>query len=99
MTPQEFKAWFDGFTEAFGEKLPTQKQWKRIKERVSEIDGNAITERVFIDRYWWPRNYTYTPSPYNYPPVYLSNASETISNYNFNSTSSMYHLGQLEAQS
>ncbi len=36
MTPIEFKAWFEGFTEAM-DKLPTAKQWARIKERVSEI--------------------------------------------------------------
>lgn len=50
MTPSEFKAWFDGFTEAF-DKTPTQKQWARIKERVAEIDGKPVTERVYVDRY------------------------------------------------
>ena len=53
MTPNEFKAWFDGFCEAF-DKTPTQKQWARIKERVAEIDGKPVTERVFVDRYWPP---------------------------------------------
>jgi hypothetical protein len=51
MTPSEFKAWFEGFTEAF--EIPTKAQWSRIKERVGEIDGKPITERVFIDR-WYP---------------------------------------------
>ena len=50
MTPSEFKAWFDGFTEAF-DKTPSQKQWARIKERVAEIDGKPVTERVYVDRY------------------------------------------------
>lgn len=50
MTPSEFKAWFDGFCEAF-DKTPTQKQWARIKERVAEIDGKPVTERVYVDRY------------------------------------------------
>lgn len=65
MTPQEFKAWFDGFTEAVPD-APTNEQWKRIKERVSEIDGRLITERVFIDRWnqysphWWP----YSPTKF-----------------------------------
>jgi len=56
MTPNEFKAWFDGFTEAF-EGSPTKKQWERIKARVAEIDGKAVTERVYLDRYWpsYPR--------------------------------------------
>jgi len=38
MTPSEFKAWFDGFTEAL-EGVPSEKQWERIKARVAEIDG------------------------------------------------------------
>lgn len=44
MTPSEFKAWFDGFTEAFT-GCPTKAQWARIKDRVAEIDGKPITER------------------------------------------------------
>jgi len=51
MTPNEFKAWFDGFTEAFT-GCPTKAQWTRIKTRVAEIDGKAVTERVYVDRYW-----------------------------------------------
>jgi hypothetical protein len=52
MTPNEFKAWFDGFTEAFEGRIPTKAQWGRIKERVAEIDGKPVTERVYVDRYW-----------------------------------------------
>lgn len=51
MTPSEFKAWFDGFTEAFT-GCPTKAQWARVKERVAEIDGKPVTERVYVDRYW-----------------------------------------------
>jgi hypothetical protein len=50
MTPIEFKAWFDGFLEGIDE-VPTQKQWVRIKDRVAEIDGHAVTERIFVDHY------------------------------------------------
>lgn len=50
MTPNEFKAWFDGFTEAFA-GCPTKIQWTRIKARVAEIDGKPVTERVYLDRY------------------------------------------------
>ena len=50
MTPSEFKAWFDGFTEAFA-GCPTKAQWTRIKARVDEIDGKSVTERVYVDRY------------------------------------------------
>ncbi len=50
MTPQEFKAWFDGFTEGMGGK-PTEAQWKRVKKRVGEIDGNPTSYPVYADRY------------------------------------------------
>lgn len=63
MTPLEFKAWFEGFTEAFT-GTPTKAQWARIKERVAQIDGLTITERIFVDR-WWP---LVRPAPYySYP--------------------------------
>jgi hypothetical protein len=52
MTPNEFKAWFDGFTEAFDNRVPTKAQWMRVKERVAEIDGKSVTERIYLDRYW-----------------------------------------------
>jgi hypothetical protein len=55
MTPQEFKAWFDGFTEAM-EGMPTEAQWAKIKLRVGEIDGRSVSYPVFVDRYW-PRIY------------------------------------------
>jgi len=67
MTPQEFKAWFEGFTEAFT-GCPRKAQWTRIKERVSEIDGKPVTERVYVDRYL--PYYTRPALPYW---TYLSN--------------------------
>ncbi|MDR7032421.1 hypothetical protein [Mesorhizobium sp. BE184] len=52
MTLAEFKAWFEGFTEAM-DGPPDAKAWKRIKARVAEIDGTAITKEViYRDRYW-----------------------------------------------
>lgn len=62
MTPNEFKAWFDGFTEAFA-GCPTKAQWTRIKARVSEIDGKPVTERVYLDRYL-PSYPVYPSYPY-----------------------------------
>lgn len=50
MTPNEFKAWFDGFTEAFT-GCPTKAQWTRIKARVAEIDGKPVSQTVYVDRY------------------------------------------------
>lgn len=51
MTPKEFKAWFDGFTEAM-DGHPTPAQWEKIRQRVSEIDGNPVSYPVYMDRYW-----------------------------------------------
>lgn len=53
MTLEEFRAWFDGFTEEMSGP-PTEKQWKRIKARVKEIDGNSPSYPVFIERYYRP---------------------------------------------
>lgn len=56
MTLDEFKAWFDGFTEDM-KAPPTDKQWKRIKARVKEINGSVMTYPVFVKQYpyySWP---------------------------------------------
>lgn len=56
MTLAEFKAWFAGYTEDM-DGPPSAKQWKRVKKRVSEIDGTITTERIFVDRWvnqYWP---------------------------------------------
>ena len=53
MNLQEFKAWFEGFTEGL-ECRPNEKQWEKIKKRVEEIDGKEITERVYINTYYPP---------------------------------------------
>lgn len=95
MTPQEFKAWFDGFTEAFT-GLPNKTQWARIRARVAEIDGAPITERVYIDRYW--PNYVSTPV-FSVPTVWTSDVTSTASMAGFNSVSAMNDLGRVEAAS
>lgn len=105
MTPQEFKAWFEGFTEAFT-GVPTKSQWTRVKERVAEIDGKPVTERHYIDRYW-P---TYTPSytPY-YPNPWIRYGINTIgttargpmAGQNIDTTSTKYQqtLGMFDSTS
>ena len=50
MTKSEFKAWFEGFSENI-EKTPSPVQWKKIKDRVKEIDDTPTTYPVFVDRY------------------------------------------------
>lgn len=76
MTASEFKAWFDGFCEAVAD-VPSEAQWKRIKTRVAEIDGRAITEHVYINRYV-PHYYpNYYPNYYWGNGAILCNATNT----------------------
>jgi hypothetical protein len=105
MTPSEFKAWFDGFTEAFT-GCPTKAQWARVKERVAEIDGKPTTQTVYIDRY-------VRPSPYWQHLGYSTCVSNTVaggassvcggasystSTPTFNSIQSMSDLGRADAK-
>lgn len=65
MTPLEFKAWFEGYTENI-KGAPTQKQWARIQERVGQIDGTPLKQEV-IHRYWpWYVCNTQIPAPTTY---------------------------------
>lgn len=41
MTPQEFKAWFEGFTEAM-EGPPTAAQWDRIQQKVKSLGPSLL---------------------------------------------------------
>jgi hypothetical protein len=66
MKLDEFRAWFEGFTEDM-DRAPTAKQWKRIKERVAEIDGAPVTERIYLDRYWPVVQPLYPSRPSWYP--------------------------------
>jgi hypothetical protein len=111
MTPQEFKAWFDGFTEAFT-GCPTKAQWARIKERVAEIDGRPVTERVYVDRYW-PSYIPYNSYPHRLGGLYYTSgigvaqnsASTNVCNQmsagsasSFNSMQAMADLGREDAK-
>lgn len=100
MTPQEFKAWFDGFTEAL-DGVPSKPQWARIKARVAEIDGKAVTERVYVDRYY-PQ---YIPPAYPYYQRFGqvsinvgASGCSSSSGLMFNATQAMADLGRLEAK-
>lgn len=83
MTPSEFKAWFDGFTEAL-DGTPSKAQWARIKARVAEIDGRAVTREVFVDRYW-PLYY----QSQNRPWTYMSGTAQMCGNNGNNYLSGM----------
>ncbi len=105
MNKEEFKAWFEGFSEGV-DLRPTEKQWKRIKDKVKEIDGSSVTERIFIDRYrnYWPQ---YQPYWYGHTMGAESSnkfscglsAAVTGSNTHkaFNSAEALYAVGKLEA--
>lgn len=73
MTPQEFRAWFEGFTESL-EGRPSAKQWERICDRVKEIDGRQIERIVYQDR--WP---TYYYTTWNALPLGYSTCSANSS--------------------
>ena len=69
MTLQEFKSWFSGYTEEM-DSAPNEKQWKRIKDRVAQIDGTQTTVHHFHDYYYrpyWPPHYpgwTWSGTPF-----------------------------------
>jgi hypothetical protein len=112
MTPTEFKAWFDGFTEAL-DGIPNEDQWKRIKARVAEIDGKPTSYPVYIDRYWptYQRTWgpywgtycgtssTYTTTPATSLAVMSSGTTTNGGsvNHDFNSITAMYALGKADA--
>ncbi len=90
MTLAEFKAWFEGFTEGM-DAAPNEEQWKRIKDRVSEINGTAISYPIFVDRYVQPCRPYFPSSPYWSSSTYSSNS--------FNSQSAMKELGKAQWKS
>jgi len=50
MNLSEFKAWFEGFTDGI-DSNPNEKQWAKIKEKVSTIRTDP-TSPVVIREYW-----------------------------------------------
>lgn len=50
MTLSEFKAWFEGFSEGIN-GAPTEAQFDKIKAKVAEINGVALTREVVVERY------------------------------------------------
>jgi len=101
MTPQEFKAWFDGFTEGL-QGLPNEDQWARIKARVAQIDNTPLTKTVFIDSYWPRRRYWSSDEPYWTTFCSSAGASGSLLSTaggtdGFDSMKAMYSLGASEA--
>jgi len=81
MTLQEFKAWFEGFTEDMDGE-PNAKQWKRIKAKIKDINGTAVSYPVYIDRYVRPYIPSFTEWKFNhYPPIATYNNDSLTTGY------------------
>lgn len=92
MKVEEFKAWFEGYTEdMIG--TPSITQWEKIKKKVSEIDGTSVNT-VYIDR--WYRDYYPKYSWISYPLVSYGSTSTPLS---ATSTSSSSYLQSVESKS
>lgn len=105
MKLNEFKAWFDGFTEGM-EGPPSAKQWKRIKEQVAAIDGTPISYPVYVDRYlrhpWYDRTWGLSADARNADlrayATSVGNLSGPVhSEKAFDGVTAMYAVGKAEA--
>lgn len=47
MKPEEFKAWFEGYTESIG-GVPNELQWARIKEQVGRLAPQAPAPNRYL---------------------------------------------------
>lgn len=47
MKPEEFKAWFEGFTESIGGP-PNEQQWARIKEQVGRLAAQTASPNRYL---------------------------------------------------
>lgn len=72
MTLQEFKAWFEGYTESLNGP-PGEKQWKRICDRVKQIDGTVTSYPVFVERYYPRPTFLWNGYPTNMGVGYVDN--------------------------
>jgi hypothetical protein len=105
LTLNEFKAWFDGFSEGI-EKIPTERQWAKIKSKMKEIDDTPTSYPIFVDRYVQPYRRWFD----TYGPTW-SSTDATIQNVGithildenylakFDIGAAMYVAGQAEASS
>ena len=105
MTLNEFKAWFEGFSEGIN-KVPSEKQFAKIKSKISEINDTPISYPIFVDRYVRPyRNWfeTYGPAWAStgdpLQNVGVAHIVDENSLVKFDSRSAMYAAGRAEFQS
>lgn len=81
MTLDEFKAWFDGFTEDM-HGTPNTKQWTRIKARIAEINSTVTTKEIYINKWvnpykdWFDGDWhTFPDRPFGPNIVYCMNSA------------------------
>lgn len=86
MNLQEFKAWFEGFTESI--TLPNQNQWEKMKAKLKTVDGTGISYPVYIEKYVYPYSYWYK----EHQPKFMSSTNTNT----FNSIQCMKYAGQAE---
>ena len=60
MEVKEFKAWLSGFEEALQGKVPTKVQWKKIQEKISEMNDPW-------PGYYYPNPPIYIPTNWTTP--------------------------------
>lgn len=112
MTLSEFKAWFEGYTDAI-EGAPTKAQFDKIKVKVAAIDGSVTTYPIYVDRYrgvfkWpnWPYPYaTYSENVAGASLLHIAAAGE-LDRYQaavnqtveFDPHAAMYALGKADAE-
>jgi hypothetical protein len=62
MKNQEFINWLEGFTQAMGNNIPTERQWELIKQKLSEV--GEPTNRRSWDYLLKPSGTTLSDSAY-----------------------------------
>ena len=80
MTLQEFKAWFEGFSENL-DGPPDEKKWDRIKAKIAEIDGAFTPYPVFVEKYLPYRYYDYTWCSRYFPMNSVDTGSVSMSDW------------------
>ncbi len=106
MKLNEFKAWFDGYTENLGGP-PSKKQWERIKEQVAAIDGTPVSYPVYVDRYYQPYRRWYDwglnadarsgNDLRAYATALKGDGGTVLSQNSFDGVAAMYAAGKAEA--
>lgn len=106
MTLSEFKAWFEGFSEGI-DTAPTAAQFAKIKAKVAEINGVALTREVIVERYrpfWGGSIPGYPTHIWNGPVVtYAGNIGQVSAaglqaiDASFDSQATMRAIGAAEA--